>query len=1729
MVKHKGGGSAARYNATASKPSPADDDIVVFSKGGGKSGGDKKERDVPAKPKPPLPEKRVHEKWPKQLLHEMCQKTKRPNPQYQMRKSPPGQFCIECVLTNPKDREKTERFRPEEAYDDKFDAENCAALLALHHYKSDIPLERLLPERYRPLWLQLIGATQQSQPSGGGPRQEGQPADESKAKGKKGWAKAASAIATGNGAAAAAGAGPPSSASQPSDAAPDPPARPALPAQLTRANKHVSEYTRQQHAAKRDAERKRGARDRETAIYHRESGRARVQMSSTVRQRVRQLLQQLLPGRGDLVQPVLTLPAPQIRSRLAHDPRALAAVRQRLSSFGFDASQVEMAITYVTEGVEDCGAQGRRERLSERALGVAMDACVDFLVMNVAESAVPASFNPHGKSVEVVLAGNEDVELRTSDEDGEDERDGGEDTDLDVPAFLASVASAALPSTQELSLSCDSLLISVLPAASGDQPTPATVHMGLFRSLVGSLGLWGWVEPAVKEWEDRGRQNDVLGLIWSMYRDAVLEAASRISGHNLVDVYVTPGPACPPPEDEPLVLDSMYPESVFTPLPSESDPSPSPLPAEGFPVSDGFHWVVRIPDLHNSSHVLWLHLLSPPHAPYPSTPHLAWVSNRRGLSLDSVSHPESEEALRATGENLRLTVGMLADMAAQLDGQGETAYGEGHGIAMATWLAESAQAVVHEAFPQRGEAYLRDTWRAGVGFMSTDDVGTSTADGEAERRSCHENEPPAANREPAGMDQGQASESREPPREPSSRPGVPLRNELTASIRERVTKGMTTQVTRTAMQRLNTRKRAAEIVTLLEGQRGEAGHGSRVLVLQGETGCGKTTQVPRLLLEEAVTRGSSDALILCTQPRRIAAISVADRVAFETGCDVGDVVGYQVRLQRLAGDQTRLLYCTNGILLRWMTTDRALRGVTHVVLDEVHERSVEIDLLLLLLAKALHLNPQLKVCVMSASLAPDLFVNYFKRCGHSTASLIITGRKFEVTHHHADDIKRMLYGETGDDTPEGAQAEDHAHRDDTWEEPPDAWSETGSGSGTGSSDESASDEQPNRPRGRERPAVPKPTSGKGPATSRDPRQVFGSHNVLGVIRDCVSWVHERHPIEAAVLIFVAGIQDITAVCRHLRAADGGFHVLPCHGSLPPEQMRQVFVPPPKGRRKIVVATNVAETSITIEDVRAVIDSGRQKQMQWDAVRRMASLKETWVSQASAIQRAGRAGRVAEGVCFRLYSREDYRQFDEYEAPELHRLSLENTCLTLKTIFPKVGLSSLLSECLEPPSDISVSAAIGSLKALRALEDLDVDEGGAAERPPNERLTPLGAVMGQLPMDVRLAKMLAFGALFDCLPPLLTIVALMSCEDPFLSPPDRREDANRSRQVFSNNQCDFMTKVRAYSCWVKEHRRGRQEEARFCDAFFISSQRINTIHDLRRNFAIQIAASGLLSSRPHHTRRAASGHDVEGDPEEDDQLADLGLEEPEQDVDTATGGAGEETTRERIAASLVKACVAAGLYPNFAWVKNPPPKYQEGTSGTIRKAPSAKELKFYCRPVDLNPSSKAPSPPPELPLNRVFIHPSSVNFHEGSFHTQWLAYLDLVETTKPFVRTTSSVSVFSLLLMIGARLRIGPAREPPPFLKQSKSYRSFRHLFECTQLLVDEWLQLRCPGVIGVYVRLLKELLQAALQSHFARMLGRTGVPTSGSDGACVACCPAVQRRILDVVEGLVGSEGHRLL
>ncbi|XP_025752231.1 3'-5' RNA helicase YTHDC2 isoform X1 [Manacus vitellinus] len=873
---------------------------------------------------------------------------------------------------------------------------------------------------------------------------------------------------------------------------------------------------------------------------------------------------------------------------------------------------------------------------------------------------------------------------------------------------------------------------------------------------------------------------------------------------------------------------------------------------------------------------------------------------------------------------------------------------------------------------------------------------------------------------------------------------------------------------------------------------------NKVVLIVGETGSGKTTQIPQFILDDCYKTGTP-CRIFCTQPRRLAALAVAERVAAERREKIGQTIGYQIRLESRVSPKTLVTFCTNGILLRTlMAGDSTLSNVTHVIVDEVHERDRFSDFLLIKLRDVLQTQPNLKLIISSAALDANLFIRYFGCC----PVIHIQGRPFEVKEMFLEDILRT----TGYTNKEMIKYKKEKQQEEKQQSSLTEWC---------SAQENNSTLEPQRQK-----SVPRATEeynllGDGGDTvfnqltekdvnclepwlikemdsclsdiwlhkdidsfaqvfhlilnenlsvdyrhsetsatalmiaagrgflnqveqlismgasihcrssngwmAVDWAKRFGQTEVVDLLesysasagfgnldesslvqtsgsdlsaedRELLTAYHHSsddekvdldlimhllynicHSCEAgAILIFLPGYDEIVSLRDRIlyddrRFADNAhrYQVFMLHSNMQTLDQKKVLKSPPSGVRKIILSTNIAETSITVNDVVFVIDSGKVKEKSFDALSCVTMLKMVWISKASAIQRKGRAGRCQPGVCFRLFSRLRFQNMLEFQTPELLRMPLQELCLHTKLLAPiNCSVVDFLMKAPDPPPALIVRNALQMLKAIDAMD-------------PWEDLTELGYHLTELPVEPHLGKMVLCAVALKCLDPVLTIACALAYRDPFVLPAlaSQKRAAMLCRKRFTAGTfSDHMVLLRAFQAWQKARSDGW--ERAFCEKNFLSQATMEIIVGMRTQLLGQLRASGFV-----RTRGGADIRDV-------------------------------NTNSENWA--VVKAALVAGMYPNLVHVDR---------ESLVLTGPKEKKVRLHPTSV-LSQTQYKKIPPANGQTAAVQALP-----------TDWLIYDEMTRAHR-----IANIRCCSVVTPVTVALFCGPARLPSNALQTSSSFR-----------------------------------------------------------------------------------------
>ncbi|QEO15364.1 ATP-dependent RNA helicase HrpA [Agromyces intestinalis] len=625
----------------------------------------------------------------------------------------------------------------------------------------------------------------------------------------------------------------------------------------------------------------------------------------------------------------------------------------------------------------------------------------------------------------------------------------------------------------------------------------------------------------------------------------------------------------------------------------------------------------------------------------------------------------------------------------------------------------------------------------------------------------------------------------------------------------------------------------------------------QVVIVAGATGSGKTTQLPKICLELGRTS------IAHTQPRRIAARTIAERVAEELGDEVGGLVGYQVRFTDRVSESTVIKVMTDGILLNEIHRDRELRRYDTIIIDEAHERSLNIDFLLGYLKRLLPRRPDLKVIVTSATIDPESFARHFADASERPAPVIeVSGRTYPVEVRYRPLVADAGASDASDDD-EGAAAEDR--------------------------------------------------------------------DVQRGILDALDELDREAPGD--VLVFLSGEGEIRdaeqAVRAHTtrRGAAGLTEVLPLYGRLSSADQHRVFEPSkvPGVRRRVVLATNVAETSLTVPGIRYVIDAGTARISRYSTRSKVQRLPIEPISQASANQRSGRSGRTSDGIAIRLYSEDDYDRRPEYTDPEILRTNLAAVILQMASL----GLGAVEEfPFLTPPDARGVRDGVELLRELGAIDDGGIEREGP-------RLTRIGRQLARLPIEPRFGRMVLESKAQGVSREVLAIVAGLTIQDPRERPLEQREQATAAHARFVDPTSDFLTLLNLWN-HLEERQRELSGSAfrRLCKAEYLNYLRVREWQDLYRQLVrlakplgLHVAAStgsaGGVAPNPDGIHRALLAG----------LLSQLGIRDDAR-TSSGRGGAGQAREAERkgrrqIAEFLGARGTRFAVFPGSALAKKPP--------------------------------------------------------------------------------------------------------------------------------------------------------------------------------------------------------------
>ncbi|KAH8607457.1 Double stranded RNA binding motifDEAD DEAH box helicase Helicase conserved C terminal domain [Trypanosoma vivax] len=741
---------------------------------------------------------------------------------------------------------------------------------------------------------------------------------------------------------------------------------------------------------------------------------------------------------------------------------------------------------------------------------------------------------------------------------------------------------------------------------------------------------------------------------------------------------------------------------------------------------------------------------------------------------------------------------------------------------------------------------------------------------------------------------------------------------------------------------------------------------NRVIVVCGTTGCGKTTQVPQHILDSEIMAGRGDSCcVLVTQPRRLTAFSVAERIASERLTEVGGDVGYAVRLDARPGRHITL--CTTGVLLQMLAGMPSLDAVSHLVIDEVHERDINCDVLLALVKDLLESgrNPRLKVVLMSATMQSDMFSRYFDKA----PVVKVDGAAYPVEVRYLNDIANFM----------------HNH----------PWAR---GTAYGSTMFRYLETEI----GRNRCGATDGAAGFKSDTSllgRPPKTDYGL--VAQLISISVAVDLKNDAVGKSILVFLPGWKELVATKQAVENLPEGqrYHIILLHSSVDGAKQRECFAPAPLGKVKVVLATNIAESGITIDDAAVVIDTGLIKQSAWVSnhcsgrygVEHQA--KDSWTSSSTAYatqlslqyasranctQRKGRAGRTQGGVCYRLFPREVWSVLPLHQEAEIHRVPLTQVLLKLLALGhskPKDKLKTFI----EPPAEQNVESSMRQLQSLGAV---------AAD----ERLTPLGLYLSRLPCEPTVAKMIMMGAVLRCLDSTLTMAATGDIS-PFISNREVTFEVRQKRHALAmESQSDHISMLNAYNAFC-----ACRGDVCFARENLLSVTNMKLISRYKQQYRDVLRRSGFIGD----------GDSIPPAPSEG--VAESAGMAPVLYVDTG------RLSEDSMDVTLVKACLCAALFPNVA-VVDPYPLIQE-QSGVKKKQLVMRTSTHEAISPSKDSACRRAGPPR---AHGTLTSQELFNTAENAVTTPSMLYIyqgvfSLKESREHFLTQVTSVSLWALLL------------------------------------------------------------------------------------------------------------------
>lgn len=558
----------------------------------------------------------------------------------------------------------------------------------------------------------------------------------------------------------------------------------------------------------------------------------------------------------------------------------------------------------------------------------------------------------------------------------------------------------------------------------------------------------------------------------------------------------------------------------------------------------------------------------------------------------------------------------------------------------------------------------------------------------------------------------------------------------------------------------------------------------RVVVVESPTGSGKTTQLPVILHEAGYSRNH---MIGVTQPRRIAAVSVSGFIARQLDEELGGLIGYKMRFDDQTVPSTRIKVMTDGILLQEIKNDQYLSDYSVIMVDEAHERSLNIDFVLGLLKRAMELRSDLRVIVSSATINADVFSQYFDSC----PVVRIETEMYPV---------QVIYDDPKVNELREAAAAEAANR-----------GRDGRG-GRG---------------------------GRGGLSPREARELAQDAIVDRCVAIVQRIIREEHPGD--ILIFLSGEQMIKDTITRLYSlpSRSALHIMPLYGRLSKEEQDAVFPPPPEGKRKVVVATNIAETSITIDGITAVIDSGLAKTNFYNPRTYTSALVEGPISRASANQRKGRAGRTRPGRCYRLYGKRDFDNRPLFQEDEIYRTDLSEVVLRMA----ELGIRDFEEfDFISSPGRGNILGAVETLRLLDAIGD-------------ERELTSIGRMMAVFPLLPRHSRIIveAIHRYPDVMEEVLIAVSFLTSSTPFVLPPGEESEARRAHHRYRDELGDFVSYLRLFTAY-----RDTDDTKQFCESRYLDPRTMGEIANVKEQLGEIVSDMGvpILAGGPRSSYLAA---------------------------------------------------------------------------------------------------------------------------------------------------------------------------------------------------------------------------------------------------------------------------------